>query len=308
MFLLTLYGIGTKTAVNTIHSFLESGDNAIEKISYVYENQLAFSGELIDLWSALQPENSVSNITLLDDAEYGSIIKDERGNLYFPANKVDVSKYITRTAIFNSSLKSQNRKFVYIQAPNKMIKGYTPKGVYEYNYSNQNADDFIKGLKKAKVDTLDLRETIKKEKMNNRELFYKTDHHWTTQTAFWTFQKIVELMQKKYGISVDQEHFYTDLENYHVVQSNEVFLGALGRRVGSSISGLDDYTFIEPAFETDYAVYNGVQSLETPIKTGDFTNAIVSQDIILSNDVKANKHASYYEMDYRLLKNSEQSH
>ena len=302
LFLLTIYSIGVTTLVQNIELFQKQDAEVIETMNEIYDNHLAFSGDFIDLWSYMQIDNSVSKITLLDDVEYGSLIKDDKGNLYFPANKVDVSDCVMRTTLFANSLNHKNIKYIYVQAPNKMVKGYTDKGVYSYNYSNQNADEFLKGLKANKVDYLDLREQIKKNDIDKEELFYKTDHHWTTPTAFWAYQKLIEMMQEKYQFNIDTEHYYTNLENYQVTKSENTFLGSLGRRVGSAVAGMDSYTYIEPNFETDYSVYNGVQSLMLPIKKGSFATAIVSQKILNSKDVNENKHAVYYEMDYRILK------
>ena len=85
---------------------------------------------------------------------------------------------------------------------------------------------------------------------------------------------------------------------YNLTEIKECYLGSLGRRVGKSVSGLDDYTFIEPNFKTDYKIYNGVTSKTNPIFKGNFHKAIVKDNILTSNDVTSNKHATYFEWDY----------
>lgn len=298
LFIIILSTVGIVTLWNNkseFYSVFKSGD-VINKTNEIYSSNVAFSDEFIELWSETQ---SLSNAQLLDDAEYGVLIKDSNGSLYFPAADVDVSKYAQNTVNFAKKLKEKETPFVYIQAPNKYLKGYTEEIVSEYNFSNKNADEFITMIKENNVDVLDLRELIIKENLNREELFYKTDHHWTTDTAFWAFTKIVEYMNLAYNLNIDENGFYTNINNYKKEFMEDCFLGSLGRRVGKSVSGLDDYTFIEPNFETDYKIYNGIASKEKTIFEGDFSKAIAKEKILANQDVTVNKHAAYFEWDYR---------
>lgn len=298
LFIIIIFVVGIATFGNNkseFYSILKSGD-VINKTNEIYSSNVAFSDEFIEVWSETQ---SLSNAQLLDDAEYGVIIKDSNGSLYFPAADIDVSKYAQNTINFSNILKEKETPFVYIQAPNKDLKGYTEKIVSEYNFSNKNADEFIVKIKENDVDVLDLRELIIKENLNRDEMFYKTDHHWTTETAFWAFTKIVDYMNSEYNLNIDKNKFYTDINNYKKEIIENCFLGSLGRRVGKSVSGIDDYTFIEPNFETDYEIYNGVVSKEETIIEGNFRKAIAKEKILVNQDVTANKHAAYFEWDYR---------
>lgn len=297
LFLIIITVIGAMTLWNNkseLYGILKSGD-IINKTNEIYSTNVAFSDEFIEVWSETQ---SLSNAQLLDDAEYGVIIKDSKGSLYFPAADVDVSKYVQNTIDFGNILKEKNIPFTYIQAPNKDLKGYTDKIVSEYNFSNKNADEFLEKIKDNKLNILDLRELIIKENLNREEMFYKTDHHWTTKTAFWAFTKIVRHLKETYNLNMDENNFYTNIENYQIETIEKCFLGSLGRRVGKSVSGLDNYIFIEPKFETNYKIYNGAISKKDTIFEGDFRKAIVKDKILINNDVTTNKHATYFEWDY----------
>ena len=297
MFILIISGVGIATFWNNRSDFaniLKSGD-VINKTNEIYSENVAFSDEFIDLWSETQV---LSNAQLLDDAEYGVIIKDSNDSLYFPASDVDVSKFAQNTIDFANTLKVKDVPFVYIQAPNKDLKGYTESIVSEYNFSNKNADEFLNALKTNEVDVLDLRELIIEENLNRSDLFYKTDHHWTTPTAFWAYTKIVSYLNRNFGLNIDANNFYTNIDNYKTEVIEDCFLGSLGRRVGESISGLDDYIFIEPNFETNYKIYDGLVSKNVAAFEGDFKKAIVKEKILLNTDVATNKHATYFEWDY----------
>lgn len=289
--------IGILTIWNNRESFLNivKSGNVIENTNQIYADNVAFSNEFINMWSQTQ---SLSEAQLLDDAEYGVIIKDKNGSLYFPASDVNVTPYAENTIKFAKTLENKKVPFIYIQAPNKYIEGYTDEIVSEYNFSNKNATEFLNILKNNKIDTLDLRELIIKENLDKESLFYKTDHHWTTSTAFWAYTKIVKCLNDKYDFDIDKNNFYTDIKNYKQKVIENCYLGSLGRRVGRAVSGLDNYTFIEPSFETDYKIFNGLTSKTEPIFSGNFNKAIVKENILNGSDVTLNKHASYFEWDY----------
>lgn len=297
IFLLIIFGIGLVNVWKNRNELMDAlqGDNLINDVNQIYAENMAFSDEFIDMWSQTQ---TLTNTQLLDDAEYGVIIKDSNGNLHFPADDVDISNFAQNTVKFANILKNRNTPFVYIQAPNKDLKGYTDKIVSEYNFSNKNADEFLNVLKENNVDTLDLREMVIKENLDRSSLFYKTDHHWTTPTAFWAYTKIVSYLNSEYNLNIDKNNFYTNLNNYKTQTITECYLGSLGRRVGEAVSGLDDYTFIEPNFETNYNIYNGLISTEDTIFSGDFRTSIVKENILTNEDVTSNKHATYFEWDY----------
>lgn len=297
IFILFIGYIGIATFWNNKEEFIsivKSGD-VINKTNQIYAENVAHSDFFIDLWSQTQ---SASNATLLDDAEYGVIVKDSLGSLYFPVAKKDVTNQAQSLVNFSKIIKEKNTPFVYIQAPNKVIEGYTEDIVYEHNFANENADEFLKMLEINNVDALDLRENMAKSDLEKESLFYKTDHHWTTKTAFWAYKEAVSYLNEKYDLKIDKANFYTDINNYNVQTLEKCFLGSLGRRVGKSVAGLDDYDFISPKFETDYELFNGVSLTDSPIFSGSFNNAIVKNKILNSTDVLDNKHATYFEWDY----------
>ena len=82
LFLVIIFWIGTVTLWNNRTEFknmIHSGD-VINETNKIYSENVAYSDTFIDMWSKTQ---SVTDVQLLDDAEYGNIIKDEKGNLYF---------------------------------------------------------------------------------------------------------------------------------------------------------------------------------------------------------------------------------
>lgn len=116
-------------------------------------------------------------------------------------------------------------------------------------YSNRNMDVFLDRLKKAGIQTLDLRNNIEAENLNVKEMFYRTDHHWTVAAGFWATGKIVEAMNEYCGYHIDMNIY--DISNYEVITWENCWLGEQGRKVGKTYVGLDDFTKIVPKFSTD---------------------------------------------------------
>ncbi len=268
------------------------------EIETVYTDGFYNKERFVEIWSLAQRLTSTQQATTIEDAEYGYIIRDTHGKLHFPAPHFDVSAETQKTIAFAQKLSNMQTPFLYVQAPNKKLEGYTVYPSGAENYANEDCDVFLKLLSDSGVDTFDLRERVKQCNLDRSSMFYATDHHWTTKTAFWAFGEVVERLNESYNLGIDPQGFYSDLNNYTITEYPDSYLGSLGRRVGAALSGYDDYTFIQPSFETDYTVYNALASLENPAYEGDFMSAIVRRYILDSSDKAANKHAAYFEYDY----------
>lgn len=291
IFIAVIFFFGSMTALKN-YPF---SPNEIEK---VYTSGFYDKEAFVEIWSVAQRLVSTQKAVKLEDAEYGYIIRDTHGKLHFPAPHFDVSGEIEKTLAFAQKLSNKQTPFIYIQTPNKKLEDYTVYPSGAYNYANEDCDVLLEALNAGGVDTLDLRESVKEQNLERNSLFYITDHHWTTKTAFWAFGEAVEHINNRFALDIDPDGYYRNIDNYTVTRYPDSFLGSLGRRVGSAVSGYDDYDFIEPDFETDYMVYDALTSVETPAYQGDFMSSIVRKYIVDSTDKTANKHAAYFEYDY----------
>lgn len=237
---------------------LMSMDNSIESIDGVVNDNTYKKFDFIELYGYLQKlmyKNEESNF---------EVVKDKNGFLhytFFAQQPNPVYSLVKRTKAFKKGLKDKNTKFIYLMPPDKYIEGYTkfPYGI-PYSFSNETADVFLKLLRENNINIIDLRNYLNKSNIPYNKLFYKTDHHWTTQTAFFEFTQLVNILNKEYGLKLDPENFYTNKNNYNFITYKNSFIGSLGRKTGITYSGVDDFTLIYPKFETSYNYYS---------KTGD---------------------------------------
>ena len=201
--------VSVKTFVENRKLFVDaiSSSNKIEAINHIYDDNIAYKEDFLAVWSKAQEKIGAE---LIDDAEYGHLMKDDTGNLYFPARDVSVEKFAEQLVSLSEKVKEKNIPFYYIQAPNKIVPGYSSDMIYQYNFSNKNADEFLEIIEKSDVTTLDLRKMIDESGIPKNQMFYKTDHHWTTPTAFWACKTIVHYLNENNPFNI--ENFGTSYE------------------------------------------------------------------------------------------------
>lgn len=216
---------------------------------------------------------------LLDKKEINNfeVVKANDDSLYytyFTTGSNNVDTLVQRMERMKEDSAKYGSKVMYVMTPDKYIKGKTEfeKGI-PYNYANETADNFLTGLNNKGIDTLDFRELMKKDGIYTPDSFYKTDHHWKVQTAFWAFTKFVDTLENKYGMQFPNKALYTNLNNYNQVTYKDSYLGSMGRKEGILYSGAEDFTFIYPKFDTDFIFYaqNGSKEISA---NGRFEQAI----------------------------------
>ena len=78
-------------------------------------------------------------------------------------------------------------------------------------------------MEECGINYIDLRDNIRLEGKNSFDMFFRTDHHWTPDSGKWAAQAIAEKLNEDYDYDID-------------------------------VTLYDDYTCIEPRFDTNYTV------------------------------------------------------
>ena len=218
-----------KSAVSSWSGRNLLGYNAMVEVGRGYEVELE--------WQLMNPQRRAVE---LEDGVWSGI-----------SGKGDSGEKIQAVSELGQWLKQKGINFCYIVAPFKVNK----YGDFEVNgrldFSNQNADNLIAGLRTNGIETLDLRENLhewcKKEGMNYHEFFYRTDHHWKPETALRA-AKVVGERLKAYGIPVEDSRY--DLKSFHEEVLPEFFLGSYGKKVTLAKAKADDFVILRPKFPT----------------------------------------------------------
>lgn len=139
-------------------------------------------------------------------------------------------------------------------------------------------------LKAGGIDPLDLREEIHNDGIDQYELMYKTDHHWTTQCGFYAYSKINKRLMELLGCDVDPK--VMDFKNYTVKTYKNWHLGSNGQRTGAYFTGIDDFDLILPNFETSLISGDNEGSYEEmlintePLKNKDQTSRYTYDNVL----------------------------
>lgn len=288
------------------NTYKNSDENLNDKLALTFDQTIksfnsTFNKNLFGLQYFIEGYGTTQkllNKKLINDADIGYMLKDEQGYLHFAGYNYNTKANAAKLALMNDYFKDINIPFSFVMALSKDYEGITTfkKGIDIYANSNQNCDNFIKGLEENDISYLDLRESTKKGDLDIENSFFKTDHHWKTETAFWAFKELVNYIDDSYGIKLDQNNYYTDIANYKIKTLENSFLGSLGKRMGRIYSGIDDYTLITPDFETNIKLYNGFG--KTLQSEGSFDDTIIDKTLS-SPDMPAdtNRYAAYFSLD-----------
>lgn len=272
----------------------ESFADIISDTEELVEENAAFRYEAVDAFGYLQ--------LIMGKKEENNfeVIKDQNDFLhytYFGTEAKDVSDLADKFYQYTERVENPNTEVIYVMTPDKVIPGYTvfAKGL-PYNYANETADGFLADLDKRDVAYIDLRKRIQNAGISDENLFFKTDHHWTIETAFLGFSILVQELTQRYKLPIEKQEYYTDLANYHAITYEDSFIGTMGRKTGVLYSGMDDFTLIYPKFETGYTYEVDTGEAAFSI-VGDFKKALLNPDPFEYEggkyDVEADKYAAY---------------
>lgn len=176
------------------------------------------------------------------------------GMLLSPKSSIaDLSAFEENLVSFHRFLEKNGIPFLFIAAPHKVPtdEQLLPVGVTDL--LNETQDRVVRHLADRRVPCVDLRQEMSRTAAQVEKYFYKTDHHWNAEGAFYAFQRIVQYIQEQIP-SVRAS--CTDAALWEKTVLPDWWLGSLGRRVGPLFAGLDDLDYILPAFDTAMARYS----------------------------------------------------
>lgn len=182
---------------------------------------------------------------------------------------------------------------LYVNEPTK----YTDDSIFRNGfgvetYSNRNADTFLARIREKEIPVVDLRDNMEAEGLDAKDLFYRTDHHWTTNAGLWATQIIADGLNEYCGYSIDTSVY--DESNYIMTEWKNCWLGEQGRKLAVTYVGLDDYTEIKPDFPTSYTFKSSEEG-----EDGTFDDFIDESVYNTENDVYENQswHYSYQQIN-----------
>ena len=244
-------------------TFTLSFDNAVLSGFYTKNYFIDRYGEL----------STLLDKRIIDDVvKANTVYKTDSGQLTWVVPEADFTQGVANLSELKAYLDTLDIPLLYVNEPTKMAfdDSGLPYGVKDY--SQANMANLMKKMTEAGIFVYDLKTDMVNDHKTMDELFYVTDHHWTTKTGLWAAQKLTQKISDTLGFTYDQAHY--DLSNYDEVVYKNWFLGSLGKRVGSTYRTPDDYVLLKPKFETNF-------TLEIPttkvMRTGRFEDSLLFQ-------------------------------
>lgn len=213
---------------------------------------------------------------MYDVDESNNLIKTKDGYLTSCStaeSEIDEARETADTLVETSEyLRNKGIPTLYVQAISKGSISEADQMIGQKNYTYGKANAFISELRAHGVDVVDTKEIFEKPGNN---LFFRTDHHWTIQTALNVSEYICGYMNEKYGFNLDKKLYEKNC--FKIENHSKAFLGAEGRRTGKYYVGLDDFASLTPKFKSEFDIDIVNSEGEKFKRHGDFKDTILDR-------------------------------
>ena len=201
------------------------------------------------------------------------------------------------TAAFARELEELGIPYLYLCAPQKLQRGVQLLPAPLAESGNASADAFLEELDRQGTDYLDLRPLFENNGIYS-SWFFKTDHHWKPEAAFFAWQELAGVLEDCYGFRTSAG--LTDPANWSTQVLEDFFLGSQGKRVGSLYAGVDDIEVWTPNFDTDFTYSIPIYDME---RTGPFEESLLFPERIEEKDFfNGNPYTLYAGGDYPMAR------
>ncbi len=200
---------------------------------------------------------SYANV-LMDKREISSFayIKDETGSLHYATfyrdHDPEMFEYAMRVYRLKESVAESGTNVMFVIAPSKYVPddGRLRMGL-PVNDPHDRVNEMMFYLNRLGIDTLDLNNYLPNDRVTYEDAFYKTDHHWSVDAAYYSTEVLVDRLAEDYGYDLDADTYLSD-DSYFKVTYENGMLGSMGRATGICFSGLDDFTAYYPNFTMNF--------------------------------------------------------
>ena len=182
---------------------------------------------------------------------YNSVIELEDGRFVEFADKVDMDWEISSLTDFSSYCREHKINFILALAPGK-IGPAESEYAGKLDFSNDNADRLLQGLKENHVEYVDLRQVPEIKGKSHKDFFFITDHHWKPSTARAAAAYTLNYLNQNH-------HYFADVsllapERFEEKVYPKEFLGSYGKKVTLVRAEPDDFSLYYPKYPTLFSL------------------------------------------------------
>lgn len=257
IFLFLVFGLGILSFTGLAHYYINGeivNNEWTSELGNKFETDI--SSTFYKKFSFVNLNGAVRNV--FGQQEMNGVVKLNNGFLTEISDRCpdeDIRDFVSKTKTLSDYLENRGTALLYFSPPST-VSAYDPElPVGVEDFSNNNIDRLISGLRDAGVDTIDVREILHTEGIDHYSRMYKTDHHWTTEAGFHAYRMLENYIEAKTGCDIDPN--IADLDNYTVTGYENWHLGSRGQRTGIYFAGIDDFVLIDPNFDVSLVDPNG---------------------------------------------------
>lgn len=267
---------------------------------------VAFQGAIQDASGNLKLalRRKTDNLFTMAQSDNGQFIYLD----FYPYVSYDFSRQALQLQQLQSAAQDLGASFLYLNAIDPYIEGLASYGSIPVANQNPRADAFLDVLHGYGVETLDSRIVLAASDLPPEEYRYHTGPYWTTQASFEVYLGLMNAL-KEQGVAIDEDGFYADRDHFRRTEYPNSYVGEMGKRMGITMAGYEDFTIIEPSFETDFTV-NYRYTNHRATEGGDFSQVLLETHWIESeNPYERNLYAAYLSGEYplRVIQNEKNS-
>lgn len=203
---------------------------------------------------------------VLSPNEIDRTVKDKDGYLrQIVMYDYDAERAIEKVAELRDVCAERGTGFAYVSFPSKS-DGTDVGAVYGIDSNSESLRaELQNGLRDNGIDVLDIREEMEYSGLEGKDIFYKTDHHWTTKAGLFAAEQMARFLKEK-GYNASPENLAGEKFTYNDYPNS--WFGETGRKYSLKwVGALDDFTVIRPNYETSFD-YSVPGSFDT---SGDFS-------------------------------------
>ena len=245
-------------------------------IKYYNDNSLSMFKDIdsieSNVESAISQDNTLKEIyglvnLAISPKEIENTVKDEDGFLLPITNtEFDVVTAADNIAKLRDECEKNGVDFAYISYPSKNMSDDYMSDYYINGDNEELRTTFLNEIEKNGVDILDIRRLMEEQGYSNKDIFYKTDHHWNTRSGLYAAREISKYINDEYGYKTYTENL--DEDKLVFKEYTNAWFGETGRKLSKTwVGALDDFTLIKPNYDTSFEyIITGVSN-----KSGDFS-------------------------------------
>lgn len=249
-FILTVIVLGSLTFINLVRFYVNDEvdyNDWTAELGSKFETDIATC--FFEKYQFVNVNGAIAN--LLGQPEMNGVVKLNNGYLFRKYDYIsDEQLRIDADAVIRlyHFLDERGIPFLYLVPPYTSSKfdPQLPTGIDDYG--NDDLDRLVKFLREEGVEVIDLRQTMHDDGIDQYDMMFRTDHHWTPRCGFYVYGKINDWLMERLKCKVDPQ--VMDLSNYTITRYEKWHLGYRGQRTGKYYAGMDDFDLIVPDFDT----------------------------------------------------------